>query len=226
MSFSRQITEPFSPEPATQGRGSARRCGKDGRGVSVARMGPHRPTPPRTFPRHHVDPGQSGGLPGEKGSLEMFRGGCRRSPQRPRPIPSSSKGAFCSRERRLELHSRMRSARLSAGRRPRSPAPRPADPVGSPERPSWSPSGPWRPSRTPWRRRMSKSATKARIEPERARRIVDIPRFSSQPIPARGAFVADFDTPPPQAVTEAPPAPPHAHPHPFTAPHPPLNRRF
>ena len=101
-----------------------------------------------------------------------------------------------------------------------------ADPVGSPERPSWSPSGPWRPSRTPWRRRMSKSATKAGIEPERARRIVDIPRFSSQPIPARGAFVADFDTPPPQAVTEAPPAPPHAHPHPFTAPHPPLNRRF
>ena len=30
--------------------------------------GPHRPALPRTFPRHHVDPGQSGGLPGEKGS--------------------------------------------------------------------------------------------------------------------------------------------------------------
>ena len=85
---------------------------------------------------------------------------------------------------------------------------------------------PLAPSRTPWRRRMSKSATKARIEPERRKRIVDIPRFSSRPIPARGAFVADFDTPPPQAVTGAPPAPPHAHPHPFTAPHPPLNRRF
>ena len=43
---------------------------------------------------------------------------------------------------------------------------------------------------------LSKSATKARIEPERARRIVDIPRFSSRPIPARGAFVADLDTTP------------------------------
>ena len=31
--------EPFSPELAAQGRGSARRCGKDGRGVGVARMG-------------------------------------------------------------------------------------------------------------------------------------------------------------------------------------------
>ena len=42
------------------------------------------------------------------------------------------------------------------------------------------------------RRGLSKSATKARIEPERARRIVDIPRFSSPPIPPRGAFAADF----------------------------------
>ena len=31
--------------------------------------GPHRPELPRAFPRHHVDPGQSGGLPGEKGSV-------------------------------------------------------------------------------------------------------------------------------------------------------------
>ena len=54
---------------------------------------------------------------------------------------------------------------------------------------------------------MSKSATKAPIEPERARRIVDIPRFSSRPIPARSAFVADLDTPPPRVATGAPPAP-------------------
>ena len=54
---------------------------------------------------------------------------------------------------------------------------------------------------------LSKSATKARIEPERARRIVDIPRFSSRPIPPRGAFVADLDTPPPRVTTGAPLAP-------------------
>ena len=54
---------------------------------------------------------------------------------------------------------------------------------------------------------LSKSATKAPIEPERARRNVDIPRFSSRPIPARSAFVADLDTPPPRVATGAPPAP-------------------
>ena len=59
----------------------------------------------------------------------------------------------------------------------------------------------------PRRRGLSKSATKARIGPERARRNVDIPRFRSRPIPPRGAFVADFDTPPPRAVPGAPPAP-------------------
>ena len=36
--------------------------------------------------------------------------------------------------------------------------------------------------------RLSKSATKARIEPKRRKRIVDIPRFFSRPIPVRGAF--------------------------------------
>ena len=56
-------------------------------------------------------------------------------------------------------------------------------------------------------RRLSKSATKAPIEPERARRIVDIPRLRSPPIPARDAFVADLDTPPPRVTTGAPPAP-------------------
>ena len=59
---------------------------------------------------------------------------------------------------------------------------------------------------------LSKSATKARIEPERARRIVDIPGFSSRPIPARGAFVADLDTPPPRTAPGVPPAPPHVRP--------------
>ena len=45
---------------------------------------------------------------------------------------------------------------------------------------------------------LSKSATKTRIEPERVKKNVDIPRFSSRPIPARSAFVADLDTTPPQ----------------------------
>ena len=70
--------------------------------------------------------------------------------------------------------------------------------------------GPCRPSRGPWRRRLSKSATKAPIAPERRRRIVDIPRFLSRPIPARGAFATDLDTPPPRTTTGTPPAPPRA----------------
>ena len=35
----RDISESFSPEPMAQGPGPARRCGKDGRGVDVARTG-------------------------------------------------------------------------------------------------------------------------------------------------------------------------------------------
>ena len=61
--------EPFSPEPMAQGPGSARWCGKDGCGVGVARTGAAYLTLPRTFPRHHANPSQSGGLPGEKGSI-------------------------------------------------------------------------------------------------------------------------------------------------------------
>ena len=62
--------------------------------------------------------------------------------------------------------------------------------------------------------RLSESAAKAPIEPERRRRIVDIPRFFSRPIPVRGAFVADLDTPPPRTVPGASPAPPRARPSP------------
>ena len=40
---------------------------------------------------------------------------------------------------------------------------------------------------------VSESVAKARIEPERTRRIVDIPRFFSRPIPARSAFATDLD---------------------------------
>ena len=65
--------EPFSPEPMAQGPGSARWCGKDGCGVGVARTGAAYLALPRTFPRHHANPSQSGGLPGEKGSLAMQR---------------------------------------------------------------------------------------------------------------------------------------------------------
>ena len=38
----------------------------------VARTGAAHLVSPRTFPRHHADPGQSGGLPGEKGSLRLI----------------------------------------------------------------------------------------------------------------------------------------------------------
>ena len=62
--------------------------------------------------------------------------------------------------------------------------------------------------------RLSKSATKAPIGPERRRRIVDIPRFFSRPIPPRDVFVADLDTPPPRIIPGASPAPPRARPSP------------
>ena len=49
---------------------------------------PHRPALPRTFSRHHVDPGQSGGLPGEKGSMpcSSTSGPCNESPPGPATI--------------------------------------------------------------------------------------------------------------------------------------------
>ena len=53
---------------------------------------------------------------------------------------------------------------------------------------------------------LSKSATKAPIEPERARRTVDIPRLRSPPIPIWSAFVADLDTPRPEPSHQ-----PHQH---------------
>ena len=56
---------------------------------------------------------------------------------------------------------------------------------------------PRHPSRGPRRRRLSESVAKAPIAPRRTKRIVDIPRFFSRPIPARGAFATDSDTPPP-----------------------------
>ena len=58
---------------------------------------------------------------------------------------------------------------------------------------------------------LSKSVAKAPIASERRRRIVDIPRFFSRPIPARGAFATDLDTPPPRLVPGAPRAPPRPH---------------
>ena len=59
----------------------------------------------------------------------------------------------------------------------------------------------------PRRRGLSESVAKATIAPERARRIVDIPRFLSPSAPARGAFAADSDTPPPRTTPTGPRAP-------------------
>ncbi len=101
-----------------------------------------------------------------------------------------SRGAFCTREWRLELHFRVRSARLGVGgarRGLRSTRGGPSGACGG--------------------RRLSKSVAKARIAPERAERIVDIPRFYPPPIPPRDAFATDLDTTPPQTATGAPPAP-------------------
>ena len=54
---------------------------------------------------------------------------------------------------------------------------------------------------------MSKSATKARIEPGCTKRIVDIPRFFSRPTSPWSAFVADLDKPRLRPSQE--PHPPH-----------------
>ena len=67
---------------------------------------------------------------------------------------------------------------------------------------------------------LSKSVAKARIEPGRARRNVDIPRFFSWPIPSRGAFATDLDTLPPRIVSKAPPTPSRQGIHPGGAPGP------
>ena len=73
--------------------------------------------------------------------------------------------------------------------------------------------GPRPPSlRGPRRRRLSKSVAKARIEPERRKRNVDIPRFCSPPISPRRAFATDSDTNPPRTAPGAPCAPPRARP--------------
>ena len=55
--------------------------------------------------------------------------------------------------------------------------------------------------------RLSKSVAKARIAPERWKRIVGVPRFFSPPIPARDVFATDLDNRPPRVVPEAPPVP-------------------
>jgi len=56
---------------------------------------------------------------------------------------------------------------------------------------------------------LSESVAKARIVPERRKRTVDILRFFSQLIPARGAFATDSDTIPPQITPGAPRVPRH-----------------
>lgn len=63
------------------------------------------------------------------------------------------------------------------------------------------------PARGPRGRSLSKSVVKAPIAPEHRKRIVDIPRFFSRPIPARDAFATDLDMSPPRTVPETPRAP-------------------
>ena len=83
-------------------------------------------------------------------------------------------------------------------------------PGSRPRRGQRGASRPWRGQRGAWCRRgaggapmsrhrsrpggrLSKSVAKARIAPERWKRIVDIPRFLSPQIPARDAFATDLD---------------------------------
>ena len=62
-------------------------------------------------------------------------------------------------------------------------------------------------SRGPAAAKLSKSAAKTRIGPERRKRIVDIPGFSSRPILPWGALATASYTPPPRTTSKTPHAP-------------------
>ena len=117
------------------------------------------------------------------GSLEMFWGGVDAAdPRWPRPTSSSSRGAFCSRERRLELHSRVRSAPLGIGGARRGPL-RPAAPLFCGVRGGG----------------LSKSATKAPRAGIGSERRRGIPTILLARLGSVGAFVADLDSRRPRA---------------------------
>ena len=150
--------------------------------------------------REPTEPFSPGVVVRDRGRREAVRAGAVRGGGGG-SVLCSSRCAFCTRKVRLEVPARVQSARL--------------DTQGS--GPGRSRSGDRRgrrPCRGPRRRRLSKSVAKTPIEPGRARRIVDIPRFCSPPIPPRDAFATDSDTPPPRTAPGAPPAPPHARPAP------------
>ena len=180
----------------------------------------------RAHPR--LRPGAWKVIPGASGCVESFligessgrgrRGRILRPVRRPRPVvlrgpflrgpffrerggsgaprrgPGAGETPWDRSGRRGSVLPRARRGRRSGhrGRRGDRPARRPAR--GHPPRPVRA-------------SRLSKSATKAPTEPERRKRIVDIPRFHPRSIPTRGAFVADLDTPPPWVATGVPPAP-------------------
>ena len=156
-------------------------------------LGPARTRPTRTEPKHaqpdsHIEPFSSDHWRCPRAITAAVRDGRGRAhPGRDVHFALENDGWSCTFE--YEVH-----VWASGGARPGRRLTR-GGPLGGPRR-----------------RGLSKSATKAPIAPERARRIVDIPRFSLRSIPPRGAFVADLDTTPPRTAPGAPPAPPRARP--------------
>ena len=67
--FVSAISERLSPATAAQERGSARCCGKEWMWCGSGARSRTDLRRPRALPRHHADPGQSGGHPGEKGPV-------------------------------------------------------------------------------------------------------------------------------------------------------------
>ena len=120
-----------------------------------------------------------------------------------RPAPSSSRCAFCTRGVHFALENDGWNCTFECEVH-----------VSASGAPGGRRRDPCCPSRGPQRRRLSKSVAKARIEPERRKRNVDIPRFFSPPIPLRDAFATDLDTTPLRTVPGAPLAPSRAHPSP------------
>ena len=100
---------------------------------------------------------------------------------------------------RCILHSRMTvrtalsSARCTSGRQ--------GAPVAAAVRPAPAPAGTRGGA-------VSESVAKALVESKRRKRIVDIPRFYSWPIPARGDFATDSDTSSPRPIPRVLPTPP------------------
>ena len=152
-------------------------------------------------------------LPMRQGSLRPFSpdhrrcsgaGPAPRVPGTRSPVLCSSRCAFRSRVVHFALENDGWNCTFECEVHVSAPGAGRARPAGRSARRGRRPS--------PRRRCLSKSVAKVRIELKRRKRIVDIPRFFSPPIPARSPFATDLDMPPPESIPGVPCAPPRTRP--------------